>query len=172
MMASYSISSEDIASGAPGYIAPLNVAFSPDGRDSTNHDALPNSVAFFITTKKHCDYFHFYYLNIFLLLIAGSKLTYLFPDERGVRKVVAVELPPDSFATGGGAGMSSDSADGCDMAPFKLFDLSAEGTMSLQEQLRRERMRLFTTGISSYEWCSHVSSRMLLTRVVTFDGGD
>lgn len=37
---------------------------------------------------------------------------------------------------------------------FKLFDTAASGGLSLQEQLRRERMRLFTQGIASYEWSS------------------
>lgn len=35
---------------------------------------------------------------------------------------------------------------------YKLFDTAASGGLSLQEQLRRERMRLFTSGIASYEW--------------------
>ena len=39
--------------------------------------------------------------------------------------------------------------------PYRLFDVksvTAVGSDSLSEQLRRERMRLFVTGVSSYEW--------------------
>jgi len=37
---------------------------------------------------------------------------------------------------------------------FKLFDASDNSGLSLQEQLRRERMRLFVSGIAAYEWSS------------------
>jgi dipeptidyl-peptidase 4 len=61
----------------------------------------------------------------------------LYPDGSGPRKVFAVNLknPPSEGA-------------------YKLFDASDSGSLSLQEQLRRERMRLFTNGIASYEWSS------------------
>ena len=39
--------------------------------------------------------------------------------------------------------------------PYRLFDVksvTAVGSDSLSEQLRRERMRLFVTGVSSYAW--------------------
>ena len=39
-----------------------------------------------------------------------------------------------------------------DMHPFVLLSLGTTKELDLQEQLRRERMRLFTSGISSYSW--------------------
>jgi len=72
----------------------------------------------------------------------GSLLTYLFPDASGVRNVFAVDLtsPPS----------------GTSYRPYKLFDASATiaggGTDSLAEQLRKERMRLFVSGVAAYEW--------------------
>lgn len=39
--------------------------------------------------------------------------------------------------------------------PYRLFDVksvTAVGSDSLSEQLRRERMRLFVSGVSSYAW--------------------
>lgn len=51
---------------------------------------------------------------------------------------------------------------------YKLFDTAASGGLSLQEQLRRERMRLFTSGIASYEWSSPKSNEQKL--MVPLDG--
>lgn len=65
----------------------------------------------------------------------GKLLTYLYPDAKGPRKVFAVDLTQP-----------------LDEGSYKLFDTAASGGLSLQEQLRRERMRLFTQGIASYEW--------------------
>jgi dipeptidyl-peptidase-4 len=39
-------------------------------------------------------------------------------------------------------------------------------TLSLQEQLRRERMRLFTQGISTYEWAKSTSEVNCLSRML------
>jgi dipeptidyl-peptidase-4 len=69
------------------------------------------------------------------LTLSGKLLTYLFPDNGGPRRVFALDL--DQPVEGGS---------------YKLFDTAASGDLSLQEQLRRERMRLFTSGIASYEW--------------------
>ena len=72
----------------------------------------------------------------------GSLITYLFPDASGVRNVFAVDLTAPA-----GAPLYE---------PYKLFDASetaaGSGTDSLAEQLRKERMRLFVSGVSSYEW--------------------
>lgn len=48
--------------------------------------------------------------------------------------------------------------------PYKLFDPSSDPNqvLSLEEQLRRERMRLFTSGISSYEWSSFEGKQWIL----------
>lgn len=102
----YEFQSEDVASGMPGYIVPLSVCFSPNGK----------------------------------------QLTYLFPDQTGKRTIFALELS-DTSAT-----------------PSKLFDTSSQGkeSLTLEEQLRRERMRLFTEGISSYEWCSAADKQCIL----------
>lgn len=41
---------------------------------------------------------------------------------------------------------------------YKLFDTNSSEGLSLQEQLRRERMRLFTSGIATYEWSNKETS--------------
>jgi hypothetical protein len=73
----------------------------------------------------------------------GSLLTYLFPDASGVRNVFAVDLTSTPSGTPS-------------YRPYKLFDASATvaggGTDSLAEQLRKERMRLFVSGVAAYEW--------------------
>jgi dipeptidyl-peptidase-4 len=51
---------------------------------------------------------------------------------------------------------------------FKLFDTAASGGLSLQEQLRRERMRLFTSGIAAYEWSAKNSATQKM--IVPLDG--
>ncbi len=70
------------------------------------------------------------------MTFAGKLLTFLYPDTDG-RKVFAVDLDQ---ALGEGH--------------FKLFDAADNTGLSLQEQLRRERMRLFVSGIAAYEWSS------------------
>ena len=74
-------------------------------------------------------------------ILTGKLLTFLYPDAKGPRKVFAVDL---TLPTNNGM--------------FKLFDTAATGGLSLQEQLRRERMRLFTLGIATYEWSCKSSS--------------
>lgn len=116
-MSQYIFKSEDIATGAPGYIAPLSVDFSPDG-------------------KFCCRSIDLIVVDIYSFLYeSGKLLTYLYPDASGPRKVFAMDL-------------AEPVSDGS----YKLFDTAASGGLSLQEQLRRERMRLFTQGIASYEW--------------------
>ena len=85
----------------------------------------------------------------------GSLLTYLFPDINGVRQVYAVDLI-DTTTPGRGIETSSSSR----YKPYKLFDASATtfgSTDSLAEQLRKERMRLFVSGVSCYEWVQGAS---------------
>lgn len=74
-------------------------------------------------------------------------MTYLFPDSSGKRTIFCLnELETSSS-----------------QEPFKLFDPSSSNdALSLEEQLRRERMRLFTSGISSYEWSSHEGKQWIL----------
>lgn len=85
------------------------------------------------------------------------KVTYLYPDHNGARQVFAVDL-------------SSSTA----FDPRLLFDATASvngGELSLQEQLRRERMRLFTSGIASYQWASNGGKMMIpmAGRVLIYD---
>lgn len=44
------------------------------------------------------------------------------------------------------------------LEPYKLFDpidiMSNNTNVSLEEQLRNERKRLFVTGVTTYDWCS------------------
>lgn len=81
----------------------------------------------------------------------GSLLTYLFPDTNGVRQVYAVDLTTTTTP-----GRSIETSSSSHYNPYKLFDASAttfgSGTDSLAEQLRKERMRLFVSGVSCYEW--------------------
>ena len=83
--------------------------------------------------------------------LIGDLLTYLFPDETGARTVFAVNLSPDSIAK-------------ANTTPFKLLNDVNNEQLSLQEQLRRERMRLFTAGIASYEWADEgkAEQRMII----------
>lgn len=85
-----------------------------------------------------------YLLYLLVSLPSGQLLTYLFPDSAGLRQLYALDLSTLSERS----------------RPFKLFDasqISSDG-LSLQEQLRRERMRLFTHGIASYEWMEGVEN--------------
>jgi len=88
----------------------------------------------------------------------GSLLTFLFPEADGLRQVFGVDC---------GAGSSS-------FAPKKLLDVQTSKEISHQEQLRRERMRLFAHGVTSYEWCgtSSEDQKMLVPlggQVMLFD---
>jgi dipeptidyl-peptidase-4 len=73
----------------------------------------------------------------------GKMLTYLFPDSNGFRQIcaLAVDQMKDSLITG-------------EAKTSQLFDFNTVSyeNLSLQEQLRRERMRLFVNGVSSYDW--------------------
>ena len=92
----------------------------------------------------------------------GSLLTYLFPDANSVRQVYAVELSNPTASSNNGTGTVSSPS----YNPRKLFDASAttfgSGTDSLAEQLRKERMRLFVSGVSSYEWAQGSGCRIML----------
>lgn len=71
-----------------------------------------------------------------------GKLTYLFPDKANVRQIFSIDITNNTDSI-----TLSES--------YQLLDLSdalSSTTISLQEQLRRERMRLFTTGVTTYEW--------------------
>lgn len=83
-------------------------------------------------------------------------LTYLFPDEKGSRQVFAVDLQKDT------------------KEPYQLIqNRDSNQELSLQEQLRRERMRLFTQGLSTYEWTEHASPQRIMIplngNVFTYD---
>lgn len=75
----------------------------------------------------------------------GSYLTYLYPDSTGNRQVYSINLSK-----------SYDS--------LKAFDADASNELSLEEQLRRERMRLFARGVTSYEWveCAQDSRQLMM----------
>jgi dipeptidyl-peptidase-4 len=68
------------------------------------------------------------------------KVTYLFPDDNNVRQLFSIDLKPVPLAE-----------------HHQYLDLTEAlntGEVSLEEQLRRERMRLFANGIITYEWSS------------------
>jgi dipeptidyl-peptidase-4 len=73
-------------------------------------------------------------------------LTYLYPDNTGKRQVFSLNL--DCF----------------DEGPKQLLQTQTDpGNLSLEEQLRRERMRLFVGGIASFEWAHHMLSESGVT---------
>ncbi len=72
-------------------------------------------------------------------------MSYLFPDQRGSRQVFAVDTNDATFES------------------IQLIQNDESNKeLSLQEQLRRERMRLFTNGISTYEWSETGSNRIMI----------
>lgn len=75
----------------------------------------------------------------------AKTLTFLYPDSTGKRQLFAVDLSK-----------LSDLPDNATVEPYQVIDLTAvmsgSGELSLEEQLRRERMRLFASGVVSYEW--------------------
>lgn len=102
----------------------------------------------FLSVQMVFSFLMVYFAYTLRLTFPGELLTYLFPDQNGARQVFAVDLNKISV-------------------PFQLMQNDVNKTLSLQEQLRRERMRLFTSGISTYEWAQPVSeskrsSRMLI----------
>eukprot|EP00981_Chlorochromonas_danica_P013787 scaffold6852_cov215-Ochromonas_danica.AAC.24 len=112
----YRIETNDIVRGYPGCISPLNVVYSPDGK----------------------------------------QLNYLYPDAHGVRRIFTVDVV--------NAGNSS-------CRPRELFDnkditCSTLRSLTLEEQLRRERMRLFTDGISFFEWASSLTSEGWMRMII------
>jgi dipeptidyl-peptidase-4 len=75
----------------------------------------------------------------------GNLLSFLYPDSTGKRQLYGVSL-------------SNLSNNQTIIRPYKLIDLTASMSekLSLEEQLRRERMRMFSSGISSYEWSKSI----------------
>ena len=66
----------------------------------------------------------------------GSLCTFLYPDKKSGARQVQACSPSSGFEVS------------------KLIDTSfMNKTLELEEQLRRERMRMFVTGVSTYEWC-------------------
>ena len=63
----------------------------------------------------------------------GSLLTFLYPDSQGNRQVHSAS-PSTGFQVS------------------QLFNMSSQ-RLSLEEKLRRERMRMFVNGVATYEWC-------------------
>ena len=78
----------------------------------------------------------------------GSLFTYLYPNQSGMRQVFAVKLDEAATATTDAAVVAAAA-----YKPSQLLDIQASAAgLSLQEQLRRERMRLFASGVTSYEY--------------------
>ena len=101
----------------------------------------------------------------------GSKLTYLYPDSTGARQVYSLDLFPDELREQEGEMYSST----------LMFDASnGSEELSAQEKLRRERMRLFTSGVTSYQWdyspsakSKDAASRMMIPmngQILMFEG--
>lgn len=65
----------------------------------------------------------------------ADVLTYLYPDSSGIRNIIKVPLKGSNWESS------------------KLFDANTtEINESEEETLRRERMRLFSRGVTSYQW--------------------
>lgn len=79
----------------------------------------------------------------------GAILTFLFPDALGVRQLYYIDIR--ILKAGGETEMK------------QLIDFSqGEDKLSLAEELRRERMRVFSSGVVVYEWTS--SGRILIPK--------
>lgn len=86
-----------------------------------------------------------------------SKVTYLYPDESGARQVFAVDLNLSAEVMNIPE-ISLSSPPALTYEPYRLIDANSKGTDSLEEQLRKERMRMFISGVSSYEWSTRDTS--------------
>ncbi len=86
----------------------------------------------------------------------SNVFSFLYPDTTGSRQLFAVRVDSDSIkAVVGAAGENGDMSGETMLDTYKFIDTSKIGNMSslsLQEQLARERMRLYGRGIGSYEW--------------------
>jgi len=78
----------------------------------------------------------------------GKRLAYLYPDASGIRQIHTLTLPLTNEDV---TIVTLDSAN-------KSLD-----SLPLEERLRRERMRLFTIGVTSYQWNY---SLVLTTRIL------
>lgn len=77
-------------------------------------------------------------------MFVGKHLTFLFPDNTGKRQIYSLDVD------------KLEPVNGDKHMLYKLVDMEkkASDKLSLEEQLRRERMRLFTDGVATYEWVS------------------
>lgn len=89
----------------------------------------------------------------------GKTLTFLYPDSTGKRQLFAIDLSTD---------LSNKEAN--TIEPYQVIDLASVmsnlGELSLEEQLRRERMRLFASGIVSYEWIHNANNHSVSKKLL------
>jgi dipeptidyl-peptidase-4 len=93
----------------------------------------------------------------FRLLV--DQVTFLFPDGTGKRQLFCINLSDLNWDKDVTASI------------FKLIDPSeSKEELSLEEQLRRERMRLFVEGISTYEWCNLLEAKQKQVILIPLNG--
>lgn len=88
---------------------------------------------------------------------SSNVYSFLYPDSTGTRQLFAVRIDADHIndITSASTGDNGDMSGEVMLEPYKLIDTTSIGSkssLSLQEQLARERMRLYGRGIGSYEW--------------------
>lgn len=88
------------------------------------------------------------------LLLTGKQLNYLYPDPYGVRRIFTVDL------------LHGNTSPPRELFDKKLILASSHQSLTLEEQLRRERMRLFTDGISFFEWASSLTSQGWMRMII------
>lgn len=77
-------------------------------------------------------------------IFIGDLVTFLYPDETGKRQLFAANMEK----------LWTSDIDQSIQILLNTANTNSNEKLSLEEQLRRERMRLFVQGISTYEWSS------------------
>lgn len=95
-----------------------------------------------------------------------GTLCFLYPDSAGKRQVFAIDLNNMDSESGTDASINQTPT------PYQMTEMfhSTSEKLSLEEQLRRERMRLFTSGIASYEIANGSISTTVKKIIIPMNG--